>query len=207
MPILRQALFVVCHSNPNPQFQTAFNLTKSLSRRLKFIFWLTQVFVLLSCSDKGTPNSQVSQHYSSTQTYLLKLIEEYKADYFLVNKPSDREAIQVKYQNKMEHLLVDSLGRYIDSMTVIVDTVVHDGWLVTTQFHTGDIEFKYGMKFQVSMPPSADSLYQFMTNLSPGKQVTVDFIHLGGGELNYPDDKSKRTMRIFAYPQPIKASK
>lgn len=104
----------------------------------------------------------------------------------------------------MEHFLVDSLGRYIDSMTVVVDTVIKQGLLVTTQFHTRDIEFKYGMKFQENMPASADSLYKFMLSLSSGKEVTVDFVHLGGGGLNFPDDKTQRTMKIFAYPSPLK---
>ena len=48
---------------------------------------------------------------------------------------------------------------------------------------------------------------RFMKDFIPGQQVTVGFVHLGGGELNYPNDTSKRTMRIFAYPVPIKSSK
>jgi hypothetical protein len=137
---------------------------------------------------------------------LFKLLDDYKEAYFAATRTEDRENIQTKYQDKMKGFLVDSLGRYIDSMTVIVDTVVQEGWLVTTILHSKDIEFKYGMKFQDRMPPSSDSLYKFMVNLSPGKEVTVDFVHLGGGELNYPDDKSKKTMRIFAYPQPTKVT-
>lgn len=63
------------------------------------------------------------------------------------------------------------------------------------------------MKFMKNMPPSADSLYKFMISLSPGQQVTANFIQLGGGELNYPDDNNKRTIRIFAYPEPMKTTK
>lgn len=104
----------------------------------------------------------------------------------------------------MENFLTDSLGRYIDSMTVIVDAVIQEDWLVTTRFHSGDIAFQYGMKFQDSMAPALDSLYRVMIGFSPGKEITVDLVHVGGAELNYPDDKSKRTMRIFAYPTPLK---
>ena len=182
-------------------------MTTRLLRPIKIISWLTLLWVFIGCNDNAKKTSRDEQKYSSTQKYLFQLLDDYKADYFATTQSEDRENIQAKYQDKMKHFLVDSLGRYIDSMTVIVDTVIQEGWLVTTQFHTRDIEFKYGMRFKDSMPPSADSLYKFMINLSPRQQVTVDFIHLGGGELNYPDDKSKRTMRIFAYPEPIKNRK
>jgi len=182
-------------------------MTKSLFRQLTIIIWAIQIFVLMNCGSNKQPSVQLERQYSTTQRYLFKLLADYKADYLAATNKSDRENIQAEYQEKMQRFLVDSLERYIDSITVIVDTVIREGWLVTTQFHTGDIEFKYGMRFQDSMPPSFATLYKFMTDLSPGKEVTVDFIHLGGGELNYPDDKIKRTMRIFAYPEPIKTSK
>jgi hypothetical protein len=160
--------------------------------------------MLPACSDNPKKTAKAETKYSNTQTYLFQLLDDYNSEYFAATKTAEREKLQSKYQDKMEHFLVDSLGRYIDSMTVIVDTVIKQGWLVTTQFHARDIEFKYGMKFQENMQPSADSLFKFMLGLSPGKEVTVDFIHLGGGGLNIPDDKSQKTMRIFAYPSPLK---
>jgi hypothetical protein len=169
------------------------------------LFYLTLLIgILTACSDNPNKTVKTETKYSITQTYLFQLLDDYKAEYFAATETADRGKLQSKYQDKMEHFLVDSLGRYIDSMTVVVDTVIKQGWLVTTQFHARDIEFKYGMKFQEDMPPSADSLYKFMLSLSPGKEVTVDFIHLGGGGLNFPDDKSQKTMKIFAYPSPLK---
>jgi hypothetical protein len=122
-------------------------------------------------------------------------------------KANERENIRAIFQDRMKQFLVDSLGRYIDSMTVTVDSVVEKNWLVITQFHSKDIEFKYGMMFQDSMLPAGDSMYKFMRGFTPGQQVTVGFVHIGSGELNYPDDVGKRTMRIFAYPVPLKINK
>jgi hypothetical protein len=153
----------------------------------------------LSCGNEHQQDTQ----YSSTQKYLLQLIASYKADYSKAASSTDKDAIRDKYLEKMRHFLVDSLGRRIDSMTVTVDSVIKKDWLVTTQFHTEDIEFKYGMQFKDSMPPFFDSLFHFMINLSPGSQVMVTFNHLGSGELNSPDDKSKKILRIHAYPEPI----
>lgn len=141
--------------------------------------------------------------YSSNQRFLFNLLDDYKKNYSTANGPDEQERIRAIFQDRMKQFLVDSLGRYIDSMSVTVDSVVQKGWLVTAQFHTRDIEFKYGMKFQDSMPPSGDSMYKFMTGFEPGQQVTVGFVHLGGGELNYPDNPTKRTMRIFAYSVPL----
>ncbi len=161
---------------------------------------MTTIFVLVSCNDSP---KEINHKYSNTQTYLFNLLEDYKKDYYAENHLEKREKLQDIYQEKMHYFLADSLGLYIDSMTVIVDTVIQEGWLVTTQFHSKDIELKYGMRFQENMPDRVDSLYKFMINLSPGKEVTVNFTQLGGGELNFPDEKSKKTMRIFAYPSPL----
>jgi hypothetical protein len=173
-----------------------------------FIYYAVLLFwALMGCSDSPRRVANEQQQYSSTQKYLFQLIDDYKKNYYDANNANERENIQAIFQDRMKQFLVDSLGRYIDSMTVTVDTVSEKDWLVMTQFHSRDIEFKYGMKFQDSMPPSGDSMYQFMKGFTPGQQVTVGFVHLGGGELNYPDDTSKRTMRIFAYPVPLKAAK
>jgi hypothetical protein len=172
----------------------------------KFIYFLTFLLLIFGCSEKPKKILKKEQQYSNTQKRLFQFLDDYKADYYSATK-GERENILVKYHDKIEDFLVDSLGRYIDSMTVNVDTVVKEGWLVTTQFHTRDIEFKYGMKFMNNMPPSADSLYKFMISLSPGQQVMANFIQLGGGELNSPDDNNKRTIRIFAYPEPMKTTK
>jgi hypothetical protein len=173
----------------------------------RHVYCLILIGIFIGCTNNTKQKTKEEPQYSSTQKYLFQLLNNYKAEYFAAKSIKEKGNIQAKYQDKMKHFLVDSLERYIDSMAVIVDTVIQEGWLVTTQFHANDIEFKYGMKFQDSMPPSADSLYRFMLSLSTRQQVTVNFIHLGGGELNFPEDKSKRTMRIFAYPEPLKADK
>lgn len=180
-------------------------MTRMLQQKTIAIFYLTLcIWGLTACGDIQNKAAKTGAKYSNTQTYLFQLLDDYKAEYFAATETVDREKLHSKYQGKIEHFLVDSLGRYIDSMTVVIDTVIKEGWLITTQFHARDIEFKYGMRFQENMPASADSLYKFMLSLSPGKDITVDFVHLGGGELGFPDDSSQRTMKIFAYPSPLK---
>ncbi|MBS1988100.1 hypothetical protein JST56_03850 [Candidatus Dependentiae bacterium] len=172
------------------------------------MFLATLLFGLLTgCSDTAKKVANDEQLYSRNQRHLFHLIDDYKKNYYAAGEANEKENIRAIFQDRMKQFLVDSLGRYIDSMTVTVDTVSEKDWLVTTQFHSRDIEFKYAMKFQDSMPPSGESMYKFMRGFIPGQQVTIGFVHLGGGELNYPDDTSKRTMRIFAYPVPIKSFK
>lgn len=160
-----------------------------------------------ACGNTPKKITEGEQQYSSNQRYLFHLIDDYEKNYLAATEANARENIRTIFQDKMRQFLVDSLGRYIDSMTVIVDSVVQKNYVVTTQFHSEKIEFKYSMRFQDSMRPSEKSTYNFMTDLSPGQQVTIGFVHLGSGELNYPDDGSKRTMRIFAYPVPLGTKK
>ena len=162
------------------------------------------IFLLtLSCKDTGEHDNHNETNYSITQRYLFKLLDDYKSEYTSQQQPEQQSNIREKYLKRLEHFLADSLGRYIDSMTVTVDTVIQKGWMVTTQFHTREIEFKYGMVFKDSMDSKNDSLYRFMKELKPNQEVTVNFIHLGYVELNQPKDKSVRTIRIFAYPSPL----
>ena len=180
----------------------------ALLQRLSFICFVTPIFwVFTGCSNRQTTIAEEKHQYSSNQRYLFRLLDDYKKNYFAAQEGNERENIRAIFQERMMQFLVDSLGRYIDSMTVTVDSVVEKNWLVITQFHSKDIEFKYGMMFQDSMLPSGDSMYKFMRGFNPGQQVTVGFVHIGGGELNYPDDVGKRTMRIFAYPVPLKINK
>jgi hypothetical protein len=169
---------------------------------LLLLFW-----VLTGCSDTSKKICKVEQQYSSIQNYLFQLLDDYEKNYYAAKEGNERENIRAMFQDRMKQFLVDSLGRYIDSMTVIVDSVVQKDWLVTTQFHSRNIEFKYGMRFHQSMTPAEDSIYKFMKGFIPGQEVTVDFVHLGGGELIYPDDMTKETMRIFAYPVPLKTAR
>jgi hypothetical protein len=61
------------------------------------------------------------------------------------------------------------------------------------------------MKFKDSKDSINDSLYQWMRSLKRDSNVTVNFIHLGRGELNFPDDKTKPTIKIFAFSVPLSA--
>ncbi|HNR17964.1 MAG TPA: hypothetical protein PKG90_14955 [Chitinophagaceae bacterium] len=176
--------------------------TKQHTSIIYSILFLILLFVVFGC-DQPSKHAKIDElKLSATQKYLFKLLDDYKSDYSS-QQPELQNEIQNKYLRKLEHFLVDSLGRYIDSLTVTVDTVLQEGMMVTTKFHTRDIEFKYGMVFKDSMDSKTDSLYNFMINLKPKQEVTVNFIHLGSSELNKPDDKSVRTIRIFAYPSPL----
>ena len=179
------------------------NIGPANFRRYMLPFLFTYLLLCAACKggDKRSHHPEVK--YSGTQIRLLKLLDDYKTRYFSESNPQLKALVQSEYLNFMQHFIADTLNGLIDSMTVVVDSVVRDGWKVTTQFHTADIEFKYGMVFSDSMPPSADSLYNFMVNLPPGKMVTLNFFDMGAGELNFPDDRSKRTMRIFALPGPL----
>lgn len=174
---------------------------------LTFCISLILNSILVSCGTEDSKKASDPQpEHSATQYYLLRLVDDYKAEYAAADSAT-RESVRDKYLERMRHFLVDSLGRKIDSMTVYVDSIVQNGWQVTTQFHTGAISFKYGMTFKDSMPAKFDSLYRFMIGLSPGEQVMIDFMHIGAGELYDPTDSVGTIMKIFAYPVPLTMGK
>jgi len=167
---------------------------------LLFVSFVTTFY---SCSDKSKRETESKIIYSKNQQYIFELLDNYKTDYFATKRQEIKDTIQSKYLEKLRYFLVDSLGRYLDSMNVTVDTIIQEGWLVTTQFHSRDIEFKYGMKFKDSMDSRDDSLYQWMRSLKPKSNLTLSFVLLGSGQLNYPDDSPKMLAKIFALPEPL----
>ena len=100
----------------------------------------------------------------------------------------------------------DSLRRRIDSMLVTVDTVTDDNLLVTTKFHTGPIQFTFGLRFLEHMDSTKKCIYNFLTGLKQGKEVLINFNQLGEIKLGSPDDsKSHPTLIISAIPEPTQA--
>ncbi|HEY5465231.1 MAG TPA: hypothetical protein VIJ95_18360 [Hanamia sp.] len=143
--------------------------------------------------------------YSKNQQYLFNLLDSYKSEYFATQRQDLRDAVREKYFEKLRYFLIDSLGRQLDSMNVTVDTVIQKGWLVTTQFHSRDIEFKYDLEFKDSMDSKANSIYEWMRNLKPKSNYTLNFILLGSGELNDLEDTSKSMLKMMALPEPLAA--
>lgn len=181
-------------------------LTLKTSQANILLLFLSFVTTIFSCADKSKKEAVSEIVYSKNQQYLFDLIDNYKTEYFATQRQDLKEIIQHKYLEKLRYFLVDSLGRYIDSINVTVDTVIQEGWLVTTQFHSRDIEFKYGMEFKDNMDSRNDSLYQWMRSLKPKSNLTVNFILLGSGQLNYPDDSTRSLVKIFALAEPLNDS-
>jgi hypothetical protein len=180
-------------------------LRLSITNNLDLLIFIILILTVYNCKDRPKEKISYQKIYSKNQQYLFNLLDNYKAAYYSAKQQELKDTIRSIYLEKLRYFLVDSLGRHIDSINVSVDTVIQKGWLVTTQFHTRDIEFKYGMIFKDSMNTKWDSLYRWMRSLKRDSNLTVDFVHLGSGELNLPDDKSKPTIKIFAYPKPITA--
>ena len=178
---------------------------KTAKENILLIFLFSSfVTTICSCLDKSKIKTESKIIYSKNQKYLFDLVDNYKTEYFATKGQDFKDTIRSYYLQKLRYFLVDSLGRYIDSMNVTVDTVIQEGWLVTTQFHSGDIEFKYGMKFKDSMDSRNDSLYQWMRSLKPKSNLTLNFVLLGSGQLNSPDDSSIKLIKIFALPEPLR---
>ncbi len=170
------------------------------------ILFLISAFILIffSCKDKSNQKTKNKKIYSKNQQYLFDLLDDYKSEYFATQRQDLRDTIQNKYSQKLWYFLDDSLGRYLDSINVSVDTVIQKGWLVTTQFHSRDIEFKFGLEFKDSMDSIRNSYYQWMRNLKPKSQLTLNFVLIGSGELYNPDDSPESLLKLFGPPEPVR---
>jgi len=178
-------------------------LTFRMKKILVLVLFSTLVVTLFGCKESPKEIYSNKQNYSKTQQYLFDLLDNYKSEYFAAKKQELKDTIQSIYLEKLYHYLSDTLGDFIDSMNVTVDTVIQEGRLVTTQFHTRNIQFKYGIRFLDSMNSKQDSIYHWMLDLKPKSNLTVNFIHLGSTLLHSPDDTTVPTVKIYAFPEPL----
>ncbi len=89
----------------------------------------------------------------------------------------------------------------MDSIKVHVDSVIVKGWTISTNFHCNrDISFQYRLTFTDSMPARLDSLFQFVKNLKPGSDTTLNFSYMGEHDLNSPLNTSETVLKIYAFP-------
>src|SRR5690554_2579981 len=102
----------------------------------KYVMGLLTVLTLhiTSCGEGGDTILTADHKYSATQRHLIQLLEDYKVEYNAAKIASERDSVYLKYHRLTEQFLIDTLQRFIDSMTVTVDTVIQEGWLVTTVF-------------------------------------------------------------------------
>jgi len=159
--------------------------------------------IIPGCRKKSKVVLHSSSKYSRNQRYLFKFLDDYNSEYFSAKTRTQKDTLQELYSKRIADFLFDTLGAQIDSMNVTVDTVIQQGWMVTTQFHSREIEFKYGMTFKDSMEPRIDSFYQWMRSLKPQSQLIARFMFLGDLQLYHPFEYAGRTLRIFAYPEPL----
>ena len=167
------------------------------------VLFLGFVLTLSGCKNSSNEIPKAKKNYSETQRYLFDFLDNYKLDYFTAKKQELKDTIQSRYFEKLHHFLNDSLGQYIDSINVTVDSVIQKGLLVTTQFHTREIQFAFGFRFLKKMDSKQDSFYHWMVNLKPKSNLTVNFILLGHTELSSPADSTVPTIKIFALPEPL----
>lgn len=170
-------------------------------KMFNFQFRLVLFFAILLLINSCISNElNLTHKYSKTQQDLFHLVDNYKLEYNAAKSSVDKDLVQNKYLLAFKNLLDDSLGNRIDSMIVTVDTIIEKDWLLTTQFHSKEIEFKYSMKFNDSMDSANSALYNSIKNLKSENEVLLNFIKLGGIELNKPDEITGKIVRIFAFP-------
>jgi hypothetical protein len=167
---------------------------------MKFSFVII-LFLLAGCYDK--PKSIVLQdiNISKAQTGIQSLVDSFKIEYSSAKTQLLQDSTIDKYNVKLLNFLSN---HSIDSIKVHVDTVIINGWKITTKFHCNrDIVFQYGLTFEKSMPNSIDSLFQFMKGLKIGSDTIINFSYMGSHQFNNLNDTLQPTLRIFAFPTPL----
>ncbi|HET7115699.1 MAG TPA: hypothetical protein VFI29_04380 [Hanamia sp.] len=163
------------------------------------------IYLFQGCNRKHDVANSI--RYSRTQQRLYDLIDRYDSEYSFLKSQPQKDSLEHEYLLKIDSFLKDSLADYIDSILVTVDTVTDENFLVTTQFHSRQIEFKYGLRFFKGMDSKYDSIYNFYMSLKPKETILINFIRMGNLELGPPGDTNSLNpiLRIFALPEPTKA--
>ena|SRR5688572_8582919 len=161
------------------------------------------VLMVNGCIGKSGKDVVLENQYSETQRRLFKILDDYHQEYALAKDEELKDGLQKKYSTILQAYSIDSLGQVFDSIAVTVDSVVIDGFVTRTQFHTKDIEFKFQLDLKDTIAGNTARYYRFLQNLKPDSEVILNFKHIGGTEINKPGDMLKKTFRIFAYPTPL----
>jgi type IV pilus biogenesis protein CpaD/CtpE len=112
-------------------------------KKTKLTFLVSILFLAITnCTERQKKETETRPTYSRTQQYLFDLAENYKADYSAAKGRSSKDMVRSTCLQQLRYFLVDSLGRYIDSINVTVDPIIQKGWLVKTEFHSRDITFR-----------------------------------------------------------------
>lgn len=168
---------------------------------MKAGFILYLIF-LTACSNKHRLKSPNIENISTAQKTLFNILDSFKTEYSSANSTGLKESVINKWQLRLHTFVRYS---YIDSIDVHVDSVIVNGWKVTTQFHCGrDIEFRCGLTFKESMNQNEESQYRFMKGLRRGTDTIVNFNYINWPEINNPNNTSMPIFRIYAFPSPIK---
>ncbi len=160
------------------------------------------MFVLFGCnndSKTGSPTKSVN-YLSHSQSRIQALVDSFRTEYN-IGVGISKDSIINKYNEKFFDYLSEDI---VDSVEVHVDTVIINGLAVTTELHSNnDIAFQYTLNFKRDMPSRWDSIFQFMKGLKPGSDILVNFQYMGSHLLGNPNDTSRTTIKIYAFPLPI----
>jgi hypothetical protein len=128
------------------------------------------------------------------------IIDSFKVEYNST-PPKTRDSTLGKFNKK----IYDYLSyHFLDSIRVRVDTVIVDGWTVTTKFHFNpNIAFQYGLTFKKGMDAHFDTLFRFMKGLPIGVDTTVTFTYMAAHLLNPHPNPLSPTLTLYAIPSPI----
>ncbi len=154
-----------------------------------------------SCSHSQKMDKKINfDFFSENQRKLELLANDYKEDYFKFTDTNYRRKVRLQYENKLSKLLYDTIGNHIDSMKLIVDTIIEKNLNLNTNFHSEGLKFSFTMQYLRKMNPAQTEEYIFFRNLKKGDSISTNFIFLGGFKVENPQNKTDMVFKIFAYP-------
>lgn len=167
-----------------------------------FFFAIISFNLFYSCKQKHSLASPVK--YSQTQKYLFNLTDNYVSEYSTLKLETQKDSLMKEFLQKFSSFLDDTLGGFVDSILVTVDTISNNNLFLSSQFHSRNIEFKFGMQFHKDMDAKKDSMFHYLLSLKPGKTILMNFIKFGSMAIFPPDENNgaELPIKIFAFPQP-----
>jgi hypothetical protein len=138
--------------------------------------------------------------FQKTKKKLERLSRKYIDTIVKVVDTTERNKIKTYYYEKLERLLYDTIGNNLDSMKLIVDTIIEKNLNVTTNFYSEGLKFSFTMQYLDKMNPAQTEEYNYVRNLKKGDSINTNFIFLGGFRIENPQNVNDKGFKIFAYP-------
>jgi len=164
---------------------------------MKWLFILSVLFIV-SCGNHS------SQALSVDQRGLFNLSRDYRSEFNDTTDSRERERLIIEYELKLQEYLRHRCSYRLEAMRVQLKNFEEDGkGRVYARFVDRNNEYVFQMVYDSTNEMKADTVYQLVKSIPPGRDIAVRFLFAGNVKINEPAKESSSTFQIEVTPTAV----